>query len=94
MSPLCQLMELWFREGQGCISHWQLDIAMSKSHPDDTSFEGMEALWKATDAWHCERPLAKVQPPWLLKPRMERVGGLDTIEESPGEVVGESAAQW
>jgi hypothetical protein len=33
----------------------QLDLAMCKSHPGGTGFEGMKAL-RTAEAWHCKRP--------------------------------------
>jgi hypothetical protein len=28
---------------------------MCKSYPGSTGFEGMKGLWRAAEAWHCER---------------------------------------
>lgn len=39
----------------------------SVSHPGRTGFEGMKGSWRASEAWHCEKPLVEVQLPLQLK---------------------------
>ena len=34
----------------------QPDSVMCKNHLSGTGFEDMEVLWRAAEAWHCERP--------------------------------------
>ena len=36
------------------------------NHPGGTGFEGMKESRRAAEAWHCERPLVKVQPQMQL----------------------------
>ena len=31
-------------------------LIMYKSHPSGTRLEGMKGSWRASEAWHCERP--------------------------------------
>ena len=33
-----------------------LYLVMCKNHLGGTGFEGMEGSWRASEAWHCERP--------------------------------------
>jgi hypothetical protein len=33
----------------------QLYLVISKSHPDDSGFEGMKGSSRTAEAWHCER---------------------------------------
>jgi hypothetical protein len=34
----------------------KLDMVICRNHPDGTGFEGRKGVWRAAEAWHCERP--------------------------------------
>ena len=34
----------------------QLDLVVCDNHLGHAGFEGMNGLWRASEAWHCERP--------------------------------------
>ena len=45
---------------------------MCKNHPGGTGFKGMKGSWRAAEAWHCERPLVKMQSQLQLTTQDQR----------------------
>lgn len=88
---------LWPREYQGFISCWQLNFEMCKSLLGAPDFEGMQGLGE-------QLRLGTVRPGKAIGegtaseavegPKGPHRGEAGHREESTGDTVGESAAQW
>jgi hypothetical protein len=90
----------WVPEAAKVTPHTGSRTWQGKSHPNGTGFESMKESRRATEAWHCERPwkdigegtaLVAVEGPGLKGPYREIESWYQ--EESPGEAIGERAAQ-
>lgn len=79
---------------------WQLYLAMYKSHPDGTGFEGMQGSWRETEAWHCKRSgkaIRENEASITVEVLGLKGSGIKAEawhhEESPREIPGKGAVQ-